>query len=213
MQQFIKRLLSRILTALFLSLYLLCLPACVADDYFDEEEEEDEIPFSLSSKQSDGGFDPGGTIPNEFRYSLSTQCNGNNNFPKLEWGNAPPSGTESFVLIVDDPDGGNWVHLNLYNIPKSRIGIHRLPDTSPTDHLTFSSDYGTAGQTDWSSAGWGGPCPPGGTHTYYFKLYAMNENPLNPALSSPTTRSEFESNTDYEDKILGSTEISGTVSP
>ena len=172
--------------------------------------------FSLTSSASDGGFDPGGVIPDEFRYDdldpmMMVQCDGENNFPKLAWGDSPPTGTEGFALIVDDPVGGDWVHLNLYDIPKSRLGIPRLEDLTPMDHFTFGSDYGTAIETDWMYEGWAGPCPPTstGTHTYYFKLYAMSENPLSPApaMDMPATRSEFE--TTYEAKILGSTEISG----
>ena len=208
MKQTIKKGKLQRIAALFCVLGMFFIISCDNDD-----DKVSGSAFELSSSESDGGFDPGGVIPDEFRYNIPMgtppQCDGDNSFPKLVWGDNSPDGTESFVLIVDDPDAmpNTWVHLNLYDIPKSRVGIPRLTDAMPTDHLSFESDYGTAGPTDWSENGWGGPCPPSGTHTYYFKLYAVNENPLDPPLSSAAARSEFESV--YEDKILESTEISG----
>ena len=197
---------KRICLVFCLLLGVFILPACSSDD-----DPKSPSAFALSSSASEGGFDPEGTIPDEFKYNIvaGTQCTGMNHFPKLLWGNNPPAGTESFVLIVDDPDGGDWVHLNLYDIPKSRTGIPRLLDSSPIDvHLTFYSDYGTAGMTSnlsspvawWGQAGWGGPCPPSGTHTYYFKLYAMNVTSLGAVLNN-TTRSAFESGA-HADKII-----------
>jgi Raf kinase inhibitor-like YbhB/YbcL family protein len=100
-------------------------------------------------------------------------CNGKNISPPLEWADSP-SGTQGLALIVDDPDapGGTWTHWVIYNLPASKIsldeGIHpleRLPDGSLN------------GKNSWGKLGYGGPCPPSGTHRYFFKLYAL-DHPL-----------------------------------
>jgi Raf kinase inhibitor-like YbhB/YbcL family protein len=97
-------------------------------------------------------------------------CNGAGISPALVW-NEPPAGTRSFAIIMDDPDapGGTWVHWVLYNIPATLRGLAqaassdaRLPDGSVN------------GKNSWGRLGYGGPCPPGGTHHYYFKLYALD---------------------------------------
>ena len=166
------------------------------------------LPFTLTSSQSDGGFNPGGVIPTEFKYRISGQCaTGSNSFPKLVWSNVP-AGTKSFVLIVEDPVGSNWVHLNLYNIPKTVVEIPKITDSSPTNHLTSFSAYGSTGQTSWSTNGWGGPCPPNGTgkHTYFFKLYAMRIASISAI--NKLTRSAFESAN--SSNIISSVSISGT---
>ena len=73
---------------------------CSSDD---DDDGTSSPSFELTSSASDGGFDPGGVIPDEFKYndltpSMAIQCDGSNNFPKLVWGDNPPAGTESFCF-------------------------------------------------------------------------------------------------------------------
>src|SRR3989338_10190656 len=75
-----------------------------------------------------------------------------------------PEGTKSLALIVDDPDApmGTWVHWVVYDIPMvSKIAEHTIP--------------GTQGYNDFRRNDYGGPCPPSGTHRYFFKLYALDK--------------------------------------
>lgn len=78
-----------------------------------------------------------------------------------------PANTQELVLIVDDPDApmGTWVHWLVYNIPASttKIDAKNLPKEAKE------------GITDFGRTGWGGPCPPSGTHRYFFKLYALDK--------------------------------------
>ena len=109
-------------------------------------------------------FGEGGMIPVQYT------CDGKNVSPPLRW-SEPPEGTGSFALISDDPDApaGTWVHWVVYNIPP---GVRELPENIPsTEKLPDSTVQGT---TDFWSIGYGGPCPPSGTHRYYFKIYALD---------------------------------------
>ncbi len=118
------------------------------------------MTFELTST----AFDEGQEIPE--RYS----CDGQDISPPLAWGD-PPEGTESFALISDDPDApvGTWVHWVLYNIPAD---ARELPEDVPAqDELDDGSLHG---QNSWERRDYGGPCPPGGTHRYVFKLYALD---------------------------------------
>lgn len=75
-----------------------------------------------------------------------------------------PKGTKFLALIVDDPDApaGTWVHWVLYDIPlMSRIEEDSIP--------------GRPVLNDFRTTAYGGPCPPSGTHRYFFKLYALNK--------------------------------------
>ncbi len=141
-------------------------------------------------------------------------CTGKNDFPQLSW-NKTLSTIQSFVLIVDDPDGLNWVHLNLYNIPSTTTSIARL--TANASHeVTFPN--GQVGQNDFNGhpsipgTGWGGPCPPNGTHNYNFKIYAMSVPTLGSALDRET-RATFEATYGPEgnNQILDSAVIIGRV--
>lgn len=74
-----------------------------------------------------------------------------------------PKAAQSLVLIVDDPDApmGNWVHWVVYDIPA-------IAD------IKEGSIPGTQGINDFNKINYGGPCPPSGTHRYFFKLYALD---------------------------------------
>jgi Raf kinase inhibitor-like YbhB/YbcL family protein len=97
-------------------------------------------------------------------------CEGKDISPPLHWVHAPAA-TKSFALIMDDPDapGGTWDHWLLYNIPATR-------DSLPAGANAKSGlPAGTCeGVNGWGKKGWGGPCPPSGTHHYVFKLYALD---------------------------------------
>lgn len=101
-------------------------------------------------------------------------CDGKNINPPLSFIDVPQN-TKSLVLIVDDPDASakTWVHWVAYNINPDVIEIEE--DSIPED--------GTEGMTDFEKPGYGGPCPPSGTHRYFFKLYALDsalDLPRNP---------------------------------
>lgn len=76
-----------------------------------------------------------------------------------------PEGTKSLALIVDDPDAPAkvWVHWTAWNMPATTTSLN---ESVPPP--------GTEGTTDFGKTGWGGPCPPSGTHRYFFKLYALD---------------------------------------
>ena len=182
-----------------------------------KKDEPKKVDFTLTSRASDDGFDPGQAIPGEFKHTLGGQCSGDNNFPKLSWSGVP-DGTAGFVLIMDDPDGGNWVHLNLYNIAPDTTEIPKQTG-SDVAITSFGSITATLGDNSWDNKAWEGPCPPSGTHTYYFKLYAINEAGVS---INKQTRSQFESThgdrstpcgpAQASGKILACSEISGRSS-
>ena len=90
--------------------------------------------------------------------------------PQISWQGAP-SGTESFAVICDDPDapGGNWDHWILFNIPGDKEGL------AENFRLSDSGLPGVKGGTnDFGKLDYGGPYPPGGTHRYFFRVYALD---------------------------------------
>ena len=124
--------------------------------------EEAPMAFEMTSS----AFPSGQAIPAQYT------CDGEDISPPLSW-NAPPSGTKTFALISDDPDApsGRWVHWVVYNLPAS---VRQLDEAFPTDpELPDGTKQGT---TDFGRTGYGGPCPPSGTHRYFFKLYALERS-------------------------------------
>jgi len=120
--------------------------------------------FTITSE----AFEDGGSIHRRFT------CDDADVSPALAW-DGVPEGTESFALIVDDPDAPDpdapkmtWVHWVLYNIPASAT---ELPEGVASDGLPSGT---REGHNDWKRTGYGGPCPPIGRHRYYFKLYALD---------------------------------------
>ncbi len=102
---------------------------------------------------------------------LRYTCDGQDISPPLSWRNAPAE-TRGFALICDDPDapGGTWVHWIAYDIPPDLTGLdeHIKPDRILPNGMV-------QGTNSWGKIGYGGPCPPGGTHRYFFKLYALDK--------------------------------------
>ena len=116
--------------------------------------------FSISS----GAFGQGDTIPVEYT------CDGSDISPPLVFSGIP-GGTKSIALIMDDPDapGGIWVHWVIYNMPADTRELAKGMPRAGT--LPDGSRQGTS---DFGKTGYSGPCPPSGTHRYYFKTYALD---------------------------------------
>jgi hypothetical protein len=118
----------------------------------------------MAFKLTSTAFAAGEKIPRKYT------CDGDDISPPLQWTDAPPN-TQSFALISDDPDApvGTWVHWVLYNVPGTTT---TLPEAVPKqDELADGSRHG---RSSWGRSAYGGPCPPGGTHRYFFKLYALD---------------------------------------
>jgi Raf kinase inhibitor-like YbhB/YbcL family protein len=92
-------------------------------------------------------------------------CDGLDVSPPLTFENVPPE-AKTLALIVDDPDApaGTWVHWVVWNIDPATKEIKE--NSLPTG--------AQEGMSDFRKRGYGGPCPPGGTHRYFFKLYALD---------------------------------------
>jgi len=98
-----------------------------------------------------------GRIPTRFT------CDGEDVSPPLEIVDAP-AGTVTLALVMDDPDApmGVWTHWVAYDIPPI------------TDIPEGVAELGTPGRNSWGRLGYGGPCPPAGTHRYVFHLFAVD---------------------------------------
>lgn len=122
-------------------------------------------------------------------------CDGDDTSPPLELGGVP-HGTKSLALIAEDPDApaGIWVHWVMWDIPPQTRKI--AAGTAPPGAIQ--------GSNDWKRRGWGGPCPPSGTHRYIFRLYALDTV---PALGPAAGKKELERA--MEGHILGKRELVG----
>lgn len=88
--------------------------------------------------------------------------------PALKWWDFPEK-TESFALVMDDPDARGWTHWVVFNIP---VSVTELVENFPkTEELP---DGTRQGLNDFKKVGYGGPCPPGGVHRYVFRLFALD---------------------------------------
>ena len=110
--------------------------------------------LSLSST----AFRDGGSIPRQLT------CDGANVSPALAWSGAPPE-TRAFALIVDDPDARDFVHWVAFNLGADQSSL--------AEGASGRGGFGE-GRNDFGRTGWGGPCPPSGTHRYVFELFALD---------------------------------------
>jgi len=101
-------------------------------------------------------FSQGGHIPKKYT------CEGENVNPPLEISNLPAN-TKTLAVIVEDPDAPNGVydHWIVWNIP-------------PNEPIAENNVPGINGTNSFGAEGYGGPCPPSGSHRYFFKVYAID---------------------------------------
>jgi len=151
-------------------------------------EEEDEITMQIISS----AFEHNQSIPSKYT------CDGENVNPPLAISGVP-EGTQSLALIMDDPDApaGTWIHWTVWNI---------VPQTVEIAENNFPHGV-VQGMTSFGKQGYGGPCPPSGTHRYFFKLYALNDV---LALSPDADKSQLEAS--MEGHIIDQVEFIGLYS-
>lgn len=142
-------------------------------------------------------FGSGEWIPRKYT------CDGADVSPPLQWNDAPQA-TQSFALICDDPDApvGTWVHWVIFDLPgtSSRLAEGVLPDAELVDGSK-------QGRNSWGRLSYGGPCPPSGTHRYFFKLYALDRMlALDPGATSKQLAGAM------EDHILAKAGLMGRYS-
>ena len=119
-------------------------------------------------------------------------CNGQNINPSLRIEDIPP-GTQSMAIIVDDPDapGKTFLHWLIWDI-------------EPTNEIAENTAPGTQGRTDFGKPAYGGPCPPSGTHRYFFRVYA-----LGTSLGLPEGSSRADLEQAMKGHVLAEAEIIG----
>jgi Raf kinase inhibitor-like YbhB/YbcL family protein len=152
---------DRMKVGTWLLLILAVLSACQGEQPQQPEPPRAELELTIESN----AFEMEGNIPK--RYT----CDGEDVSPPLLW-SEPPAGTQSLVLVCDDPDApsGTWDHWLLFNIPAA---VRSLPEGVAA--VEVIEGVGVHGTNSWRRLGYGGPCPPEGpAHRYYFKLYALD---------------------------------------
>jgi hypothetical protein len=158
-----------------------------ATDQPTEEATMSDGEFRLTST----AFDEGGAIPRRHT------CDGEDVSPSLEWSGVPDE-ARSLVLIVDDPDARGFVHWVVYDVTATSTGA--LPEG-----FSESPDAPPQGMNDFRRSGYGGPCPPSGTHRYVFTLHALDEP---TGLSGTPTAEEVRRG--MEGRVVAETRLSAT---
>ncbi len=139
-------------------------------------------------------FGEGDLIPKQYT------CDGADVSPQLSW-SQPPEGTGSMVLICDDPDAPmrTWVHWVLYGLSPDTLEIS---EGIPDDREVLGG--AKQGVNDFRKYGYGGPCPPGGTHRYFFKLYAVDtEVDLDPGATKDEVLDAIKGHVLAEGQLMG----------
>ena len=149
----------------------------------------------MAMQISTPAFAQGQPIPVRF------SCHGEDVSPALKWSGLP-AGTLSLALVFDDPDApmGTWDHWLLFNIPPSTTGLSE--GVPPDKELEDGSRHG---KNSWGRLGYGGPCPPRGTHRYFFRLHALDTVLQLPAASDKKTLVKA-----MEGHVLAQAELMGT---
>jgi Raf kinase inhibitor-like YbhB/YbcL family protein len=155
-----------LILSLFLLAEMLAFSGCSENGVQNETNATEEINSTVGGDENmnfqiikvfSSAFEPNGTIPAKYT------CDGENVSPPLRFEDVPEA-TESLALILDDPDAprGTFTHWVVWNIePVSNIEEDTIP--------------GVEGVNDFQKIGYGGPCPPSGTHRYVFRVYALDK--------------------------------------
>ncbi|GJQ21403.1 MAG: hypothetical protein HBSIN02_17580 [Bacteroidia bacterium] len=146
--------------------------------------------MKLTSK----AFQNGGKIPTVYT------CDGKHVSPPLAWTD-PPRDVKTYVLLCDDPDAPRrvWVHWVVFNIPASETELSE--NQLKTRILPNGASQGVNTSRE---LGYEGPCPPSGTHRYYFRLYALDaELPLQPGCTKEDVLKAMEGHVLEEAQLMG----------
>jgi len=146
-------------------------------------------------KLTSTAFKEGEAIPRGYT------CDGANVSPPLEWTGVPKS-AKTIAIIADDPDApsGTFVHWVLFNLSAEGLGL--IENTPQTETLNGG---GVQGKSDFGKVGYGGPCPPSGTHRYFFKFYVLDSE---LSLKPGATKADVEKA--MEGHIVGQAQLMGT---
>ena len=151
---------------------------------------QDKMTLTISSS----AFANGGMIPSQYT------CDGANISPPVQWSGLPAA-AKTFAIIVDDPDAPakTWVHWVVYDLPANT--------TQLTESIGQGKPLGSGGKqgtNDFKKIGYGGPCPPGGTHRYFFKLYAVDiETSLPPGATKDELLKAIEGHVVAQGELVG----------
>jgi Raf kinase inhibitor-like YbhB/YbcL family protein len=148
----------------------------------------------MDIKITSSAFENEGFIPPKYT------CDGSDISPPLQW-EGVPEGTKSLALISDDPDApmGTWVHWVLFNLPAD---TRELAENIPPDSTLPNG--AVQGTSDFGRIGYGGPCPPSGTHRYFFRIYALDtELDLAPGATKADLLNAMEGHTLGEGRLMG----------
>jgi len=162
-----------------------CLVSCGRDNSSDSilAEPKSSQGRGATIRLESAAFKEGGTIP-----KVHT-CDGRDTSPPLEWSRVPEA-ARSLSLIVEDPDapGGTFTHWVLFDLPPDLKGLREGIPPEGEVKLTPGGATARQGKNDFGKLGYGGPCPPRGTHRYIFLLYALDAG---PNLKPGATREEL----------------------
>ena len=151
---------------------------------------QDKAEIKLTST----AFKDGESIPRPYT------CDGVNISPPLEWSGVPGT-AKTIAIVCDDPDapGGTWVHWVLYNLRAENIGlVENLP---ATENLKVG---GIQGKNNFEKVGYDGPCPPSGTHRYFFRVYALDsELPLKAGATKAELMKAMEGHVLEQGQLMG----------
>lgn len=153
----------------------------------------------MTIKITSSAFEPGSMIPNVYT------CDDKNISPPLAWTGVPAE-AKSLVLICDDPDAprGNRSHWVMYQIDPqvSELAAGIEPIERPV--LKPGGESAIQGKNDFGKIGYGGPCPPGGTHRYFYRLYALDRTlDLKPGATRDEVLKAIEGRIVAEGELIG----------